>query len=150
MSLLPPAGHVSLRPAFCAHGPSRLARRLRAGRRRAVHGTDDAAGVVVRLHDGGCDHAAVGHARQRQSQNQIRRAKGEGADMELFKNDSIAYAYRTWSGSKALIVAMKSGNLLILQPPLLQGTYTLARAQQSFRSLVHIHEKNGERGVTRV
>ena len=26
----------------------------------------------------------------------------------------------------------------------LQGTYTLARAQQSFRSLVHIHEKNGE------
>ena len=26
----------------------------------------------------------------------------------------------------------------------LQGTYTLARAQQSFRSLVHIHEKNGK------
>ena len=26
---------------------------------------------------------------------------------------------------------------------ILQGTYNLARAQQSFRSLVHIHEKNG-------
>ena len=26
----------------------------------------------------------------------------------------------------------------------LQGTYNLARAQQSFRSLVHIHEKNGK------
>ena len=26
----------------------------------------------------------------------------------------------------------------------LQGTYSLARAQQSFKSLVHIHEKNGE------
>ena len=25
-----------------------------------------------------------------------------------------------------------------------QGTYNLARAQQSFRSLVHIHEKNGK------
>ena len=25
-----------------------------------------------------------------------------------------------------------------------KGTYTLARAQQSFRSLVHIHKKNGE------
>lgn len=25
-----------------------------------------------------------------------------------------------------------------------QGTYSLARAQQSFRSLVHIHEKNGK------
>ena len=25
-----------------------------------------------------------------------------------------------------------------------KGTYTLARAQQSFRSLVHIHEKNGK------
>ena len=27
----------------------------------------------------------------------------------------------------------------------LQGTYNLARAQQSFRSLVHIHEKNGKK-----
>ena len=27
---------------------------------------------------------------------------------------------------------------------LFQGTYNLARAQQSFRSLVHIHEKNGK------
>ena len=26
----------------------------------------------------------------------------------------------------------------------LQGTYSLARAQQSFKSLVHIHEKNGK------
>lgn len=26
----------------------------------------------------------------------------------------------------------------------LQGTYSLARAQQSFRTLVHIHEKNGK------
>ena len=25
----------------------------------------------------------------------------------------------------------------------IQGTYSLARAQQSFKSLVHIHEKNG-------
>ena len=25
-----------------------------------------------------------------------------------------------------------------------KGTYSLARAQQSFKSLVHIHEKNGE------
>jgi hypothetical protein len=29
---------------------------------------------------------------------------------------------------------------------MLQGTYSLARAQQSFKSLVHIHEKNGESG----
>ena len=78
-------GHVSLRPTLRAHGPSRAARRLRAGRRCAVHGTDDAAGVVVRLHDGGCDHAAVGHARQRQSQNQVRRAKGQGASCGTFK-----------------------------------------------------------------
>ena len=28
---------------------------------------------------------------------------------------------------------------------LLQGTYSLARAQQSFKSLVHIHEKNGQK-----
>ena len=28
---------------------------------------------------------------------------------------------------------------------ILQGTYSLARAQQSFKSLVHIHEKNGNK-----
>ena len=33
---------------------------------------------------------------------------------------------------------------------LFQGTYSLARAQQSFKSLVHIHEKNGDYHPTKI
>ena len=76
-------GHVSFRPALRAHGAPRASRRLRAGRRRAVHGADDAAGLVVRLHHGGCDHAAVGHARQGQGQDQVRCAQGESSDVDV-------------------------------------------------------------------
>ena len=43
---------------------------------------------------------------------------------------------------KVTSVGQHSFDLLFLNDHL-QGTYSLARAQQSFKSLVHIHEKNG-------
>lgn len=73
----PYLGHVSLRPSVRAHGPPRSSRRLRSRRRRALHGADDAAGMVVRLHHRGSNHAAVRHARKGEGQNKVRRAKGK-------------------------------------------------------------------------
>ena len=71
------SGFFSLWPSICPHGSSRAPWRLRVGWGRPVHGTDDAPGLVVRLHHRSRHHATLGHACQREGKDQIRRTQGK-------------------------------------------------------------------------
>lgn len=84
-----------------------------------MHGIVDKAGLELGVHRRSAHHANLSNISERKSSHPVRSDKGN-----IFSGHQRSFS-----------------NFLCL---FFQGQYSLARAQQSFKSLVQIHEKNGE------
>lgn len=108
---------------------SHSCRRLCASRRCNLHGTVDKAGLEFSVHSRSSHHADIGHTSERKSPNSI------------WSNESeLSLLYF----SSFCVIASSHSPLIRCK---MQGQYSLARAQQSFKSLVQIHEKNGKQKI---
>lgn len=86
-----------------------------------MHGVIDKAGLEFGLYSGSAHHANLSDASERKSTHTIWSDEGMSFKLHLIINCRFSCVFFSS-----------------------QGQYSLARAQQSFKSLVQIHEKNGE------
>lgn len=105
-----------------------LPRWLCAHRRCHLHGAADQTRLEFRLHSRGRHHANCRDTGQGQGAHSVRCYQGD----------------INWNLLSFSLCHILTWSYCSLQA-LTQGQYSLARAQQSFKSLVQIHEKNGKR-----
>lgn len=102
-----------------------------------MYGAVDETGMEFGVHRGGRDYANSCYFSKGKSPNPIWRNEGKFSEQrtaERENNENLLTNY-------LLPLPQKNKKLQVVS----QSQYSLARAQQSFKSLVQIHEKNGKR-----